>query len=816
MGMSGWFESAAQDLRYAMRGLIGSPSFTAVALTTLALGIAATTAIFSTVNATLLRPLPYPRSHDLVDIRTRLVDGRVTTGLVSPAELELLKKMPAHVERASGFFNPFEASLMRDDGTPVSVMLAGTAEGFFDVLGLPMTAGRGFTREELTPAGRDAPFLLVISHPAWVRLFGSDPAMVGKAIRFAELPVSITVVGIASPLADVPHNVDFWFNARNSPTDVPHVINGIARLKPGATLDQLFADGNAAMRQLGQTVPSADGREWVMKPLVTAIVGDLGPVLVIALGATGLLLLLACVNVTNLLLARGVGRTREMALRTALGAGQGRIIRQLLTESMVLAAGGAVLGFGLALLAVRLLLVLGGSTLPRLESVAIDTSVMLFGLAVLTISGLIMGVMPAWRLSRADVRTLLNESSRNTSSSIATSRVMSGLIVAEIALAIALVAGAGWLVQSFARLRAIDPGFIADGRLVVDVRTTKTFTEPAAAFAYSAELFSRIRAAVPDAKVGAGATVPLRGDPVNALNVEIQGEASDPNKIRGGQVRFATPGYFEALGIKLISGRTFTDDDRQTSERVAVVNRAFVRQFFPDRDPLTGAFYYGYPQVDRKNVTRIVGVVDDVRFRSLAQPDESTYYLPAAQQGGFALLRASVVVAPSGGTAAAAIEPLRNALNSFDPQLIVKFTPATDIITKTTERQELGMTLMLVFGAMALTLAAIGIYGVIAYAVEQRRTELATRIALGAPSRQVFWMLLTTGQKLALAGVVLGLAAAYAGGRVVASYLYAMRAADPLVLISAGTIVAAVTIAATMIPAARASRVDPVRALRSE
>ena len=816
MAFEGWFESAAHDLRYAVRGLIASPSFTAVALITLALGIAATTAIFSTVNATLLRPLPYPQSHDLVDVRTRLVDGRVTTGMVSSAELELLKNMPAHVERVSGYLTPFEASLMRDDGTPVSVTLAGITEGFFDVLGLPMTAGRSFTREELVPAGRDAPFVLVVSHSAWARLFGSDRAVVGKALKFAELPVTITVVGIGSPLGDMPHNIDFWFNARSRPEDVAHVINVIARLKPGATIEQLFAAGNAAMQQLGETVPSAVGREWVMKPLVTALVGDLGPVLVIALGATGLLLLLACVNVTNLLLARGVGRTREFALRTALGAGQGRIIRQLLTESIVLAAGGSLLGFALAALAVRLLLVLGGSTLPRLESVPIDTTVLLFGLVVLAVTGLLMGIMPAWRLSRADVRTLLNESSRSISTGVATSRVMSGLIVAEIALAIALVAGAGWLVQSFSRLRAIDPGFVADGRLVVDVRTTKTFTEPEKAGAYSAELLGRVRAAIPGARIGAGSSVPVRGDPVNATTVELQGEAIDPNRIRGAQTRIVTPGYFEALGIKIISGRAFTDDDRPASERVAVVNHAFVRQYFPDRDPLTGGFFYGYPQVNRKNVTRIVGVVDDVRFRSLAQPDESTYYLPATQQGGFALLRTSIVVAPSDGNPVAAIETVRNALSSFDPQLIVKFTPAPDIITKTTQRQELGMRLMLVFGAMALVLAAIGIYGVIAYAVEQRRTELATRIALGAPAKDVFWMLLGTGQKLALAGVVVGLAAAYASGRVVASYLYAMRAGDPLVLIVAGAIVAAVTIAATMIPAARASRVDPVRALRSE
>lgn len=814
--MSGWFESAGQDVRYAVRSLRGAPTFTAVALITLALGIAATTAIFSTVNATLLRPLPYLRSSELVDVRTRLVDGRVTTGLVSSAEIALLADLPSLVDRAAGYFSrPFDSSLVRDDGTPVSVVMCGVGEGFFDVLGVPMTRGRSFTREEHVPGGRDAPLSIVISDAAWQRLFGRDPAIVGKTIRIAEVPVSIAVVGVASPLIDLPHAVDFWFNGRTSPQDVAHVQNVVVRLKPGATIDQLRVVGNAAMKELGKTVPSAEGREWTLQPLVTSLVGDLGPVLLIALGATGLLLALACVNVTNLLLARGVGRIREMALRSALGAGQRRIIRQLLTESMVLAAVGALLGFALAAIAVRLLLVLGGSTLPRLESVPIDTSVMLFGFAVLTVSGLAMGIMPAWRLARADVRTLLNESTRSASSGVATSRIMSGLIVAEIALAITLVAGAGWLVQSFSRLRAVEPGFVADGRLVVDVRPTRAFADPKAAFAWADDLLGRVRATARDAKVGAGGTFPLRGDQVGALNVELDGEPVDPNRSRGGQVRFVTPGYFEAMGIKLVAGRTFTDDDRQTSQRVAVVNRAFVRQYYPDRDPLTGAFAYGYPTVDRKNMTRIVGVVEDVRFKSLSQADESTYYLPSSQSG-FPILRPAIVIAASDGNATALVGPVRDELNRFDPQLVVKFTTADSIVAATTRREELGMTLMLVFGAMALALAGVGIYGVIAYAVEQRRTELATRIALGAPSGHVFWMLLSTGQKLAIVGVSIGLAAAYAGGRVVASYLYAMRAADPVVLIGAGALVAVVAMAATTIPAVRASRLDPVRALRSD
>jgi putative ABC transport system permease protein len=812
-----WFESAGQDVRYAIRSLSSEPGFTAVALLTLALGVAAATAIFSTVNATLLRPLPYVRSSELVDVRTRLVDGRVTTGLVSAAELELLKNMPALVDRAAGHFGgQFDASVMRDDGAPLTVKLSGVSEGFFDLLGVPMALGRSFTPDEHVPAGRDAPFSIVLSDAAWARLYGRDPSIIGKTIRMAELPpaVTVTVIGVASPLVDLPRAVDLWFNGRSTPQDTAHVINVVVRLKPGATIEQLFADGNAAMKELGKTVVSAEGREWVMQPLVNALVGDLGPVLLIALGATALLLVVACVNVTNLLLARGVRRTREMALRSALGAAHGRIIRQLLTESLVLAAAGAVLGFGLAVVAVRVLLALGGSGLPRLESVPIDATVLMFALAVVTISGVVMGIVPAWRLARTDVRTLLNENTRGTSSGIATSRLMSGLIVAEVALSIALVAGAGWLVQSFARLRAVDAGFAAGGRLVVDVRPTQRLTDPKLAHAYMDDLHDRVRSAVSGAKVGSGSIFPLRGDQVSALNVELDGEPVDPGRMRGAQLRFATPGYFEAMGIKLVSGRTFTDDDRPNTERVAVVNRAFVRQYFPDRDPLAGAFAFGYPKVDRKGMTRIVGVVDDVRFKSLAQPDESTFYLPS-RQNPFPIIRPAIVIAASAGSASALIEPVREALNRFDPTLVVTFTTADAIVAATTRRQQLGMTLMLVFGAMALTLAAVGIYGVIAYAVEQRRTELATRIALGAPSAQVFRMLLGAGQRLAIIGVVLGIAAAYAAGTVVATYLYEMRAADPLVLIGSGLIVAAVTIGVTIIPAIRASRVDPVRALRS-
>jgi putative ABC transport system permease protein len=810
----GWLESASQDLRYALRSLRGSPGFTTVALITLALGIAATTAIFSTVNAALLRPLPYVRSTELIDIRTRYTDGRVTSGLSSAAEIDALRKLPVLLDGVGAYASrPFDASLMRDDGSPVSIAVTGITEGFFDVLGLPLVLGRTFTHEELVPAGRDAPFFLVVSDAAWTRLFGRDPGIIGKSVRIAELPVSVTIVGVASPLLQLPPTVDFWFNSRSSPTNEAHVFSVIARVKPGVTMNQVLSAANAAMSNLGKTVPTAAGREWLMQPLVTAVVGDLKPILLIAMGATGLLLALACVNVTNLLLARGVGRTREMALRTALGAGRGDIIRQLLIESMLLAVVGALLGFAVAAAAVRLLLALGASSLPRLVSIPIDTTVLLFGLLVLTLTGVLMGIMPALRLARADVRTLLNESSRNTSSGVTTSKTMSALAVAQIALAIMIVAGAAWLVQSFARLRAVDPGFVAAGRLVIDVRPTRA-PDDKIAHAWSDDLLNRVREAAGGAAVGAANIFPLRGDQDGGQNVELADEPAGPALVHGARDRRVTPGYFEAMGVKLIAGRLFTVDDRNTSERVAIVNRAFVRQYFPDRDPLAGSFAYGFPKVDRKNMTRIIGVVDDVRFTSIFENDLSTYYLPFAQ-GDFAVIRPAIVVAAPGDPTAL-IAPIRDALNRLDPQMVVKFTTAESIVEATTRRQQLGMTLMLIFGVMAMTLAGIGIYGVIAYSVAQRRTELATRIALGASSNLVLRMLLRSGRNLAIIGAVIGVAAAYAVGRIVASSLYDVRATDPWVLIGAGTIVTTIAMIATMIPAIRGSRVDPLRALRLE
>jgi putative ABC transport system permease protein len=393
---------------------------------------------------------------------------------------------------------------------------------------------------------------------------------------------------------------------------------------------------------------------------------------------------------------------------------------------------------------------------------------------------------------------------------------MSMLIVAEVALAIVLTAGAGWLVQSFARLGAVSPGYTPEGRLVMSVRPGRTFDfrKPDEVLAWTDEVMRRVREVPGVAMAGGAATFPLRPNRDGTVIIGVQGETWDPGHPNNAHVRSVSVGFFEAMGVKLVSGRLFTDADRRDTRQVAIVNQTFARLFLNGRDPLSSSFAYGLPAVDPKTMRDIVGVVDDVRYESLALPPVPAAYLVQAQF--FPILRPSIVVTARAGDPRALEAGLRSTLTAYDPLMMMTVDSAPAIVASTLDRQRLGMTLMLVFGALALMLAAIGIYGVIAYASTQRRDEFATRIALGASGGSVFRLVLDTGLRLAIAGVVLGLVGAFVGGRVVASRVYAMSAADPLVLVAAAVIVAAVALVATVVPALRASRTDPVRAMRPE
>jgi putative ABC transport system permease protein len=809
--------ATVSDLRYVLRQLRKAPLFFGAAVATLAIGTGATTAIFSTVNATVLRPLPYPHPEQLVDVHTRALNGRLTTGLLSALEITALNEVPDVVAHAAALSpQPLELTVLRADGSSVGMVATGVTDGFFDVIGLPMMLGRAFTPDEHASVNGPTPPIVIASYHAWQTLLNSDPTIVGRTIRIAEAPVAIRVVGVASPLLDYPHKTDFWFNIRTPPRAIAHNYDTILRLKPGVNIEALRAAAAIRMADLARTEPSDVQRMYVVRPLVSYLVGDLCPTLLIVLGATLLLLVLASVNVTSLLLSRGTARGREMAVRSALGASRRRILRQLLIESLALATAGVLAGLLLAYIAVRLMLVLGAAKLPRLDSVPIDGRVLLFALAVLVCSAVTIGLAPAWRLSRTDIRTLLNESGRSATPSRGTSRMMGGLIVAEVAMSLALVAGAGWLVQSFARLRSTDPGFNTDGRLVIDVRPTRVFAGgPAEARAWSEGLLSAARVAGGDARVGSAQTFPFAVDRDGTLVIQVEGQADVSESQNGARIRFVTPGFFEAMGIKLLGGRLLAEQDRTDTRHVALVNRAFVRRFLSGANPLTSAFSYGFPKPDPTTLVQVVGVVADVRYKSFADDPEPACYLPFAQVQ-FPPVNQTVVIAPHNGNPEQAIQPLRSALARFDPSAVVSFSTATTIVSATLEHQKLGMTLMLIFGATALTLAAIGIYGVIAYGAAQRRGEIATRIALGASRWDIFRLMMGAGQRLGLVGVLIGVGAAYAGGRVVASSVFGMRASDPLVLLASCVMVAAVTLLATAIPAVRACRLDPITVLRSE
>jgi predicted permease len=813
-------ETVLQDVRVTLRAFRRSPGFALTAIATLALGIGATTAIFTTLSAVLLKPLPYPNPQDLYSLRTALTDGRVTTGLLSGGELYRLNDPKLSIERAAGFLSG-DLTLLAADGTPSHVQVYAVTEGFFDLFGLPMSTG-GFAHDDFValpppppnaPPQNGPPPAVVISTRLWKQFYNGDPAVVGKPIHFAEF--NSTVSGVAPRDFDVPHAADIWLAQRTPSTDVNHGQEGFMRLRHGTTIERAKAEMATIMGGLATDFPSSDrNRVYVTRPLVDSIVGDLGPILIIVMSATGLLLLLACVNVANLLLARGAARAREMAVRAALGAGWGRLVRQLLTESVVLAAAGTIVGVGVGALGLRALLAIGAAKLPRLDAVPFDARVLLFSLAMLVVTGVIIGLAPAVRLQRSDVKTLMNDSSRSASAGRGTARWLMAMTVAEVALAIMLVAGAGWLVRGFANLRNTDPGFVPDKRLLFEVSFLgPRYQTPDALRQARLDLVAAVRSVRGVAEVGLVSAYPLRGTLEASLLVQFHGEPYDAANPPGTRARVASQGLFAAMGTHLIKGRDFTTADLPTTMPVVIVNRVFVERYLKGRDPIGVQFAAGYPAPDPRNEVTIVGVVDNVRQKSLADPAEPAYYIPMTQ---FPLRRATAVVSMSQSDVGAVEQAIRAEVRKLNPTMALDFELASDVVGGTLPRQELGMTLMLVFGGIAIVLAAVGIYGVVSYAGSLRRDEMATRLALGASQRSVFLLVMKQGATLGLVGAGIGLGLAYFSGQVISNRVYAIRASDPLILATATLLITAITFLATTIPASRAARLNPANALQSE
>jgi putative ABC transport system permease protein len=802
--------SLFSELRFALRGWRRAPGFSIAAIATLALGIGATTAIFTTVNAALLKPLPFPHPEDLYAIRTTLTDGRVTTGLVSAVELRKLNEANISIVKAAATTQSNELTLLRDGAAPMKAVAYGVSEGFFDIFGLPMTLG-GFMPEHFS--GNGPPFV-IISARLWRDIYNSDPAIIGKPIRFAEFPPT-TIVGVANPNMNLPNGTDMYFNIRLGPTDVGHGLDGYMRVKPGVSIARVRDEMSGVIAAVIKEFPSTgNARVYVTRSLVDQIVGDLRPVLIVVLSAAAVLLLLACVNVTNLLLARGAARAREMAVRVALGAGRGRIVRQLLIESSLLAAVGTALGLALAAGGLRLLMSAGAAKLPRLGAVTVDGTVLVFTLITLVVSSLIVGFAPALRLARTDLKTLINESGRSTSGGRGTARWLGSLMVVEVALSVILVAGAGWLIRSFAALQAVNPGFKTEGRVLFDVGFNRQkFPNPQAVDAAVQDLTTRLQQQPGVVLAGTTSSFPLRQQVENSLLLQFKGEPFDPNKPMGARQRLVGPKFFETMGTKILAGREFGADDKQGAQSVAIINKSFADKYLKGRDPIGQHFMSGYPDIQPQSETEIVGVVEDIRQKTLKDAAEPAFYSSDRQ---FLQPRRTFVVHGKMADPMTMQGMIRAEVAKTDPDTAVNVISAAELAGDTLKRQELGMFLMMVFGAAALALAAVGIYGVIAYATSQRLGEVATRLALGSTRGGVFWLMIGHGRTLTILGVAVGLALGYGAGRYAASQFYEVRAGDPVILGAAALVVLVIAAVATIIPSARASVISPSKVLRSE
>ncbi|HKW02648.1 MAG TPA: FtsX-like permease family protein [Vicinamibacterales bacterium] len=804
-----------REIARVVRQLLHQRSFAAAAIVTLALGIAAPTTLFTIVHATLLRPLPYPRAGDIYTVRTTMTDGRFTSGLVATEELNALT-------RATGAVASSAYSVRFDDTIQTTAQLKqvaayGVSQQFFDLFGLPMAAGRGFTAEDFAAAGQATPGTMrrvVLSHQLWTSMFGADSSVIGSTVRLAAMGPAL-IVGVAGPTFDMPHGAELWFGYP-LPENIGHGLVGYVRLQPGTAIASLDGPGARVFLDLTKKYPDMeDHRAFVMKSLVTELVGDLGPTVVIAFAATGLLLLLALFNVANLLIARGAARARDMAVRTALGASRWQLIRQLLIESLVISAAASVIALALASAAVRVIVAVGGSRLPRVDGMTLNPMVFAFAAGVMIVAGLLVGLIPAVTVADGRLASLMNEGGRAGLQGRTTRRWLDVMVVAEVTLAIALVAGAGRLILSLGNLLSVDPGFSSQGRLAVDVLLPREYRDVERLAAWSADADAALRS-LGATHVGVASSLPMRREWDSTLFTDIVGRPTEPRYRPNARERIVNPDFFAALGIKTLVGRTFTAADQRDSAPVVVINDAWRRRFVPNLDPLreriaTGLFNRpGRPE--GPGGAEIIGVVADVQFTDVMQPAEPTLYLVDAQ---LPLWRRSFVVTTADGHPERLTSEIRAALTRLDANVPIDIALMSSSESPSLVWSRLGLFLMGTCGVIAICLAWVGVFGVVAYAVTQRTGEMAVRLALGATRSKVFALVMGHGARLATIGLFVGVALAWWLGQLMARYVYHVGAANLAVLGGSAALIMIVSIAAMLPPARRASAVKPGRVFRA-
>ena len=798
-------ETLVQDLRYTTRTLLHTPAFTACAVLTLALGIGANTAIFSVVNSVLLNPLPYPNPQELLAARQN----------ESPPNLYDMQRWTSSFSRSGGV--NIEPMDFTGEGEPVRVHGALIDAGLFPTLGVQPMLGRWISAADNVKGG---PRNVLVSYPFWRDFLGSDPHVLGKSISLSGN--SYTVIGVMPSTFALPREpadifVSLWAAyPEAAPEREVHFMHTYWRLRPGVTLSQAQADIAQVDRRLAEQFPDGErDRRTMLVPLHERLVGNIRPALLVLFGSVGLVLLIACANFAMLLMARSVARQRELMIRASLGAKNSRLIRQRLTESTLLALFGGVAGLVVAKVGTAFLLALKPEALHRFPAIHMDVRSFLFVFAVSLLTGLLFGLLPAWSASRGDIAEALRENARATGSGTSRSRLRSFLVTAEIALALILLTGAGLLVKGFLHLRSVNPGFNPANIMTMYLQLPATrYPEIPSETNYRRELLTRINA-LPGVQAAMISDLPLAGNYVGH-RVTIDGRPTPEVGTEPLVQTLSVMGdYFGVMQVPIRAGRDFQPTDREGEPLVAIVNEEFVRQHLPNQNPIGSRIDWIRRDEPHKWMT-IIGVVADVKHSGLNQPVDPAVYAPFSQNDE-AWRRFMTLVIKTDGPIAGLVEEVKKQVWSLDSQIPVSDVQSMDDLMAVSVAQErFNMLLLGIFAVLALTLAGVGIYGVIAYRVNQRTHDIGVYIALGAQHRDVLRLIMKDGIKLTLIGIVLGLAGAIALTRLMVSLLFEVKPTDPATLIGVALLLAAAALLACYIPARRALRIQPITALRCE
>ena len=803
-----------QDLRHAVRVLLKTPVFTLVVIFTLALGIGANTAMFSVVNAVLLQDLPFRDPARVVDLNEYDRSGPTA---IAPANFVDWRRM-ARSFSSMAVYRPRLFNIATGTGEPDRLSGAQTSSTFFDVLGVTPILGRGFSADDAEP-GRAT---VVISYGFWQRQFGGGE-VINRSIRLNGEP--FTIAGVMPPGFNFPQDAEFWTAATY---DLPaggggdprenrggHYLRGVARLADGITLEQANAELAAITSQLTAQYPDTNTNFTTKAaPLQEQLSGSARTPLLILLGAVGCVLLIVIANVANLLMARATVRARELAIRAAIGANRRTLIRQLLTESIVMAVVGGVLGVLLAFWGVELILALDPGEVPRVTPITVDSTALLFAVGLSVLTGVLFGVGPAWHASRPQLQSTLKDATRGTTGEGSRQLARMGLVLAEVAISLVLLVGAGLLFRSLMTLLDVPLGFTTSGVMTMQVAPTgENYRAPGHFIAYWDRVLEKV-AAVPGVKSAAlSASAPMAPG-MSVLAFQVAGRPEVPlHQSPIGHYLEVSPGYFATLGIPIVKGREFTQQDAIENPRAIVINEAMARREFANQEPLGQRLSYGPGPDEQPQWLEVVGVVANVRqYRADEDPVPMTYVPHTSTPQ-----RAYSVIVRGEGNVAALAPSVRAAIQSIDPSLpIARARTLDEVIGASLTQRRFNMTLLVVFAGIALVLAVAGIYGTVAYAVAQRTQEIGIRVALGATTGEVLRLVLIDALKPIAAGLALGIVVAFALTRALDRLVYGISTTDTLTFVTLPLVLGLIAMIASWLPALRATRVDPMIALRAD